>query len=342
MSIPLWMLLLATSLGQAPDPATPSAHAASAEKVHAALQRLSVAILALEGNKAALDDAPGVTSILASTLAESPRLKVITQAEITALLGIERQKLLVQGACSESCMAELSGALGSQYLVAGRLDRFGEKYVLTTTVFDSQKALSLAKPKSEVPGQHDLPRAASSMASEIRLALGDTPEAPSLAGSSGRFSVSLKAGSNFLAGLTALAPSGDVEVGFRFAPEWMALVQVGFAFYQTGEGTSVSSVSLLPSLIGVRKLHFIDGAFQPYWGVGLGIQLSLGALGIFQQTGPLPSLWALGGFQYMFFPNFGVLLEGKSNIAQTILGIAGATESRGFNIDLTAGATFRF
>ncbi|MDQ3265538.1 MAG: hypothetical protein M3Y59_18085 [Myxococcota bacterium] len=311
----------------------------AAEATLAAVEKITVAILSLEGNKAAQDDAPGVASILASTLAESPRFKVITQADIAAVIGVERQRTLMTGGeCNtDACMTELAGALGSRYLVAGRLDRYGDKYVLTTSVFDSRSASSLAKPRAEVPAQERLPEAAASMGQQIRAALGDKAGRVQ---SAGPFSLSLKVGSGFIASLTSFAPSGDLELGYHFAEEWVAVVQVGFKPFSTGGGSS--GVNLLPSFVGIRKLHFIENKFQPYWGLGLGVQLALGRFGIFEETGPLPSLWAVGGFQYMFTPHLGALLEGKTNLAQATLGLLGDQATGGFNIDLTAGIHYRF
>src|SRR5512146_2222679 len=168
-------------------PATPPA---AAEGV------LQVALLKLEGNKPAQDDAPGVTSLLASRLAESPRLKVITQAEIAALLGVERERRLLAPECSsDQCMVELSGALGSRFLVTGRLDRFGDRYVLTTSLYDAHKAASLAKPRAEVDDAEKLPDAAAAVARQIETALGVSKEGFS---GPGRFHVALKVGSGFI------------------------------------------------------------------------------------------------------------------------------------------------
>jgi len=312
---------------------------ASAEATLAAVEKITVAILSLDGNKAAQDDAPGVASILASTLAESSRIKVITEAEIAALIGVERQRSLMAGGecATDSCMTELAGALGSRYLVAGRLDRYGDRYILTTSLFDSRSASSLAKPRAEAE-QAKLPEAAASIGEQIRAALGDKVGGPNEAG---RFSLSFKVGSGFIASLASFAPSGDLELGYRFADEWAALVQVGFKPTFVSGGTS--GVNLLPGMVGVKKLHFIQNKFQPYWGLGLGIQLALGRFGIFEETGPLPSLWALGGFQYLFTPYFGLMLEGKTNLAQATLGlIDNEATTGGFNIDLTAGVHWRF
>lgn len=328
-----------------PAPAADTTNPAAADKTLAAVEKLTVAILALQGNKAAHDEAPGVASILASTLAESPKLRVITDADIAAVIGVERQKaLLSDGQCAtDSCMTELAGALGSRYLVAGRLDRFGDKYVLTTTLFDSRSAISLAKPRREVEEQEALPDAATAMGKQLREVLGDGAGGAK-ASIASNFSVALKIGSGFVASVTALAPAGDVELGYRFNEEWQGLLQVGFKTLRTEADATPSGLNLLPSFVGLRKLHNVERAFQPYWGLGLGIQLELGRFGIFAETGPLPSLFALGGFQYMFNRHFGLLLEGKTNLAQATLGLVGgsSTTTHGFNIDLSFGVHYRF
>jgi len=326
-----------------PKPATPAAVPTPASAA-ASVQAVTIAVLRLEGNKGATDEAPGVTSLLASRLSESPEIKVITQAEIATIIGLERQKRLLAGECTDSgCMAELAGALGSRYVVTGRLDRFGERFVLTATLFDATHTISVAKPHADVSKADDLPAAATRVADGLRGALGLPDPAQAKARPPGPISVSLKAGSGFFTSLATLSPSGDVEIGFRFADEWVALLQVGIKAVRDSGNPIPSSVTLLPSLAGVRKLYFTGGALQPYWGVGLGIQLSLGAIGIFEQTGPLPSIWATAGAQYMFGQHFGLLIEGKTNVAQVILGLAGARPiDGGFNMDLTGGVTYRF
>lgn len=63
------------------------------------------------------------------------RIRVITQAEVAALIGFERQKELL--GCSNdgsSCLAEISGALGVDALVVGNVAKFGESYAMTLRV----------------------------------------------------------------------------------------------------------------------------------------------------------------------------------------------------------------
>lgn len=73
-------------------------------------------------------------------LGESGRLRVITQGDVAAMLGMERQKqLLGCGEQQSSCLAELAGAMGSDALVVGSVGRLGSgltvslKILLATT-----------------------------------------------------------------------------------------------------------------------------------------------------------------------------------------------------------------
>lgn len=67
---------------------------------------------------------------------------VISSADITAALGVERQRQLL--GCSEgSCMAEIGGALGASYLVHGTLAVLDQDSALTLSLVDDKgKALN--------------------------------------------------------------------------------------------------------------------------------------------------------------------------------------------------------
>lgn len=66
---------------------------------------------------------------------------VISSRDVAALLGVERQKqLLGCGEEANSCMAELSGALGARFVTTGTLAKLGDAWQLTLTTLDSQTA----------------------------------------------------------------------------------------------------------------------------------------------------------------------------------------------------------
>jgi TolB-like protein len=143
-----------------PPPETAPAEAPAAAKPDKdPLALPTVAVLSLEANKPAEESAPGIASLIASRLAESPKLKVLTQADVQTMLSTERQRqLLGSASCSTKgpCLEELSNAIGARYVVTGRLDRFGDKYLLTVSLLDTFTGRSLARPRAEATSSEDL------------------------------------------------------------------------------------------------------------------------------------------------------------------------------------------
>jgi hypothetical protein len=105
---------------------------------------------------AVLDLTPGggVDSTLTTPIAEAITSEVqrrgffdvISQRDISTMLGVERQRQL--SGCSEqsgSCLTELSGALGARFVLSGTLARLGEAYQLTLNALDTQKAQPLGR-----------------------------------------------------------------------------------------------------------------------------------------------------------------------------------------------------
>lgn len=71
-------------------------------------------------------------------LSEQPGIHVSTARDIAAALGVERQKQLMGCADnSNSCLAELAGALGADGLVTGQLAKVGKVFQLDIKVLDT-------------------------------------------------------------------------------------------------------------------------------------------------------------------------------------------------------------
>jgi hypothetical protein len=71
---------------------------------------------------------------------------VVSQRDVTTLLGLERQKQLL--GCSDesqSCLAELSGALGARFVISGSIARLGEAWQLTLTTLDTTRTQPLGR-----------------------------------------------------------------------------------------------------------------------------------------------------------------------------------------------------
>lgn len=87
--------------------------------------------------------ADAVTDTVAGELRHIPGLQVLTRKEMTAVISVERQKQLM-GCQSESCMAEIGGALDADRLITGTVTKLGESWILHLQLVDAKKVATLA------------------------------------------------------------------------------------------------------------------------------------------------------------------------------------------------------
>ncbi len=354
-SLSWWLpcLVLLASAAQARAPSSPEALAGErVESAESAAPSVVVAVLMLEANEAGRDAAPGVTSLITSRLAESPRLRVLSQWDVEAALDADRRQQL-QGlkSCERGdCLRELVSLTGARYVVAGRLDRFGDHYLLTANLLDAEEGRNLARPRAEAPEAEDLLRTAEAVSDQLFVALVSPEESvmarPLLGGSThtggGGLVLGLRVNNNFIEKLSTVNPGGDIEVGYWFHPEWVGFLQVGFSYVRSTQEGVRSGLSVLPSVVGARHYHNLERSLRPYWGFGLGVQLSFGDFGIFQSTGPLPTVIGFAGLELLIARKVAVQLELGTNVAQAVLGLSESKLGDGLNLDLNAGIAYHF
>lgn len=70
-------------------------------------------------------------------------VQVVTQKEIAAVLGLERQKQIL-GCADDSCSVELAGALGGDATMTGSVAKFGDSITLSVRVVGAKDAKVLA------------------------------------------------------------------------------------------------------------------------------------------------------------------------------------------------------
>lgn len=340
-SLLLLLAPLAAARAQTAPPARPEA--ASGPRV--------LAVLSVEVNEAAKGQAAPVEALLASHLAETDALKVISQKDLATLIDVERQKVLLgqEEGCAGACASAVGDATGADLVLTSRLDRFGEQYVLTATLIDVRAQTMVSRPRAEAVGEAALPEATRALTAQLFSSLGAAPRppAPLASGASAadgrdrKFLIGMKVGNTLLTELANFNLSGDVQVGYRFAEAWVGFVQVGMTLMRKGR-LEVENVALVPSLLGVRHLYRLDQAFQPYWGLGLGVQVNLNSRFKFVQShGVLPAVFGMGGFHYFFSRAFGVGVEASMNLAGTVVELASEEQLRAFNLNLHGTLTWR-
>lgn len=105
---------------------------------------------------------------------------VVTQKQMQTLLGLERQKQLLGCASeAESCLAELSNALGVDAVVQGEIGKFADSFQLNVKIIDARTAKPLSILSERVTGEDKvldlLEEQAPRMVREAAVGLGRKP-----------------------------------------------------------------------------------------------------------------------------------------------------------------------
>ncbi len=116
----------------------------------------SLAVLNLE-HKAGVsgDTAELLTQNLITTLSSQGRFgRVIGTKEIESVIGFEKQRQLM--ACdSQSCIAELAGSMGVDYVLTGSLGKLGVKYLFNATLVNTHNAEVEGRVSKTISGNDD-------------------------------------------------------------------------------------------------------------------------------------------------------------------------------------------
>jgi hypothetical protein len=88
---------------------------------------------------------------LAGELRKRPGVSVLTQSDISALLGVEKTRQMM-GCADSGCMAEIGGALGVDRVVHGSIGRVGGSLVVNLSALDARHASSAASVSERLRG----------------------------------------------------------------------------------------------------------------------------------------------------------------------------------------------
>jgi hypothetical protein len=120
--------------------------------VHAA-EEISVAIMEFTSKGGVTQEQmDALADLLASEVRAMGGFRVIGQADIRTVLGVEEKRLMAGGCNDESCMAEIGGALGVRWVLAGNISKFGEVYLLNLKLIDAPKVRVAASVSPKVEG----------------------------------------------------------------------------------------------------------------------------------------------------------------------------------------------
>jgi TolB-like protein len=86
-----------------------------------------------------------ITDVVVTEVSGTRRFEVVSSADISSLLGLEKQKQLLQCGEDSSCLAELGGALGVDYLLTGTVGLLGSRLRISMVVQNVKKAKVVAR-----------------------------------------------------------------------------------------------------------------------------------------------------------------------------------------------------
>jgi len=99
----------------------------------------------------------GVAEQVLTEVQATGRYQVLGRSDIATLLGLERQKTLL--GCDEqasACLAELSGALGASYVIAGALTRAGASMRLDLKLLQTARGVVVARHGASFSREEDV------------------------------------------------------------------------------------------------------------------------------------------------------------------------------------------
>lgn len=109
-----------------------------------AAPRLKLAVLDVRGSGAVDPKTVAGLSELAASEAASRGLEVISRADLASLVGFEEQKLFL-GCDDGSCLSELGGALGVDFVLSSQVSEVGGVYLVSLSLLDARKARALRR-----------------------------------------------------------------------------------------------------------------------------------------------------------------------------------------------------
>jgi TolB-like protein len=145
------VVLLAPAAGAAEEIETAKPADAEANK------RVSMLALDLDASNLNPEDVQLVDTLVVQALSRHARLNVLSSSDIRQMIDLETERQAV-GCDTNSCLAEIAGAMGAQYVVYGTAGQLGETILVQLNLFDSSTGTSINREKIETTDLGALPR----------------------------------------------------------------------------------------------------------------------------------------------------------------------------------------
>lgn len=178
----------------------------------------------------------GLSTLILSEAGQQPGLEVVGSADMRAILGFEAERQLL-GCGGGSCVAELAGALGVDYLLVSEVTKVGSQWILAMSLLDAKRGRAVYRANRRMTDGERLVDAAVDLVHEVLGALPGVAPAPVARRGGGRTAL---AWSLTAAGVAAVAAGGLLTWdSWRTYDAWQAGVSSGSATV-TGDDISRS------------------------------------------------------------------------------------------------------
>lgn len=97
-----------------------------------------------------------IMDVVTSAFSKTNRFDVKSGDDIAELINLEAGKEAL-GCDDASCMAEIAGAMGAEYVVSGRIGKLGSTYVLKIAVFNPQEGRTVGQEAIQSKSLDELP-----------------------------------------------------------------------------------------------------------------------------------------------------------------------------------------
>jgi hypothetical protein len=135
-----------------------------------------IAVLRLEGSGVPAETVESAASLVPTEVRKArPGAQVISHEDVRALLSHQKERVVLGCGTDAACMVELGGALGADEIVAGRLGRLGDTFVLEMRRVDVPRAVSLGSATRTVKRADAIVGAVVSATAELFGAAGAAP-----------------------------------------------------------------------------------------------------------------------------------------------------------------------
>jgi hypothetical protein len=242
----------------------------------AASRKVTVAVLGFDDRGAGADTTANMAALVSSELSRITILQVISSRDIAHLLSVEQQRQLL-GCADTSCMTDLAGTLGAEYLVAGNVGKVGAEYLIDLQLLHQGSATVEAREEVRTGGAIEgLISAIQSAARRLIRPVLKAREGSLL------LTVSVEGASVYvddkLVGVTPLR-----RLVVTWGPHAVRVERTGFVAYARdidvdSDVVVALEVVLVPSAEYVRDFQRRNGLMQGFAWAGVGVA-ALGAAG---------------------------------------------------------------